>query len=314
VGGADYMPVREGAAQGPPWLVPRGTPDSVSWPRTDPGWLERFRALHRGSDEDVAAFAGRFGWLRLDPFDAAKPELPGTTLIVDANADQPLWADNVRAWRAESLAIEDLLTVLAAIGTVEQGGEVSRRRIVSHFSGADGQTLWLRLGDHLGRPAAGKDWRVEHGPGSGGDVRCIAFLYGPPPESGLRRWAFVPMPVKGGPRRGSGLATAEPVELATLARHALAAVIQGVLGTETSGVMTLDDSIRVMPNSLLGALYLSLARELFNRRSAKICPVCREPFTPRDSRQDYCNRGTGCRSKAYRQRRDQAALRTRAKS
>lgn len=265
----------------PPWLTPRGDAVETAWPRSDRRWLEEFAALQR--DEDIVSFASRHGWLGR----------PGSR----QRASEPTaW------WRSEAATLADLLGTVDDARLLEQGDDQSvHRRVLRHFREVHGL-------DERPRDA----WRRRRSDGwhrgGDGDVTGVAFAYGP------NRVASFRVPKKGGLAPTSLLSSATPQQLSVLARHAVGAVVQSVLQRETAGVITIDDVIRVAPSSQLGALYLTLARELTARRKARTCPVCRELFFPKRRDQHYCNRaGIGCHQKAHRERlAAKKALRTNA--
>ena len=272
----------------PPWLTPRGDAVETAWPRSDKRWLNEFAALRR--DEDIARFASKYGWL-------GRP-------VSRHGATEP-----TTFWRSEAAALADLLGTVDDARLLDQSdarlldrndGQSERARVLRHFR----ETRGLH---EKSRDA----WRRRRSDGwhrSGdGDVTGIAFTYGVNGSASFR----VP---KGGPVPASPLSSATPQQLAVLARNAVGAVAQSVIQRETAGVITIGDAIRVVPRSQLGALYLTLARELTNRRKARACPVCRESFIPKRRDQWYCNRnGIGCHQKANRERRaSERALRANA--
>ncbi|HVC39708.1 MAG TPA: hypothetical protein VNH20_07045 [Candidatus Dormibacteraeota bacterium] len=277
------------------WLSPRdrpesapwGQPETVPWPRSDGGWVRSFADLHRGSDGDIAAFAGRWGWLRFGTLIAPAPLDPGFV---------PVWGDRISTWRRESSALGELLNLLDCSRRVG-AGQAPRQQVLRHFTGDDGASLWLRAGDRMTRRSGRGDWCVEPGASGTGPPVALAFVW-----RAREDILFVRMPVKGAPEPGSNLAVVDPAALGVLARHAVGSAIQQALTKHTAAALTLTEGIRVAPRTLLGAIYLSLARELFNRRGQRVCPVCRQPFMPKRRDQIYCNFGgsQACRSKFNR--------------
>ena len=62
--------------------------------------------------------------------------------------------------------------------------------------------------------------------------------------------------------------------------------------------------LRLHTTTLLGALYVSLARQFAGETAlTRICKGCGQPFTPLHGRQEHC--GTSCRVKTYRRNRAQ---------
>jgi len=275
-----------------PWLVPQGRSELAPWPRSDRRWVRSFADLHRGSDADVAAFASRYGWLRFGSLIAPA--------VLDA-AFVPVWGDRIRTWRQESLGLAELLGVLDCSRSVGVG-QAARQQVLQHFTGEGGASLWLRAGDAVTRRRG--DWGVEWGVSGDGSPLALAFVW-----RGREEILFVPMPVKGAPEPGANLAVADSAALGVLARHAVGVAIQQALAEHTAAALTLAEGIRVAPRTLLGALYLSLSRELFNRRADRTCPVCHSQFTPMRRDQVYCNVGPwggnsqSCKSKANYPRR-----------
>lgn len=280
-----------------PWLVPQGRPEVAPWPRNDPRWVEAFAGLHRHrSDKDVAVFASRYGWLSTGTLiapvavdrDSGRLISPG----VNDPTRKPVLGDRVATWRRESAAFAELRELLEDSGRVG-AGQTYRQRVLRHFTGETG-TLWRRAGDRLSR-ADGGDWRVDAGAPADGPPAELAFVW-----RGRESVSMLPMPFKGAPGPGTNLAVADAGALGVLARYAVAGAIQQVLADSTRAVLTLREGIRAAPRTVLGALYLSLARELFNRRADKTCPTCHEQFTPIRKDQIYCNAygSQRCRSKA----------------
>ncbi len=280
-----------------PWLVPQGRPEVAPWPRNDPRWVEAFAGLHRQrSDKAVAVFASQYGWLSTGTLIApvAVDRETGRLMSPGVNDPtcEPVRGDRVATWRRESADFAELRELLEDSGRVGVG-QTYRQRVLRHFTGETG-TLWWRAGDRLSR-ANGGDWRVEDGGPRDGPPVALAFVWG-----GQEKVSLLPLPIKDAPDAGSNLAVAEARALGELARYAVAVAIQQVLAESTGAVLTLRRGIRVAPRTLLGALYLSLARELFNRRADKTCPTCHEQFTPIRKDQIYCNAygSQRCRSKA----------------
>ena len=197
-------------------------------------------------------------------------------------------------------------------------GRRSDARIAT-FASAHG---WLRCGIPICRQIGGPEtwgdrlsaWHAE----SSRVADLLALLEAAKPphvEVGRRRIvdyftqddAIAPL-VEGGPPAVDGLPPdraalerASDSQLATLARSAVATGVDLTLREETVGTLTETGGVRVRPQSLLGAVFLGVAAELFDRRGQRECPVCHVYFTPRRKDQTYClEPGKGCKWKAYR--------------
>jgi hypothetical protein len=249
----------------------------------------------------VRDFAGQYGWLTTGTLIAPVAVDPKTGRLISPGVNDPAFVpvlgDRVATGRRESADFAELRELLDYSGRVGLGHKY-RLQVVQHFIGETG-TLWLREGDRLSR-ADGGDWRVEDGGLTDGPPVALAFVW-----RGREKVSLLRLPIKGAPDAGANLPVADARALGDLARYAIAVAVQQVLADSTGAVLTLAEGIRVAPRTLLGALYLSLARELFNRRVDRTCPVCRQPFTPKRKDQVYCNAGgsQSCRSKANYPRR-----------
>jgi hypothetical protein len=125
------------------------------------------------------------------------------------------------------------------------------------------------------------------------DAGVPPLVAGGPPAINVRGAEFPP--------DRAALARATGPQLAAVARSAVATAADLALRVETVGTLTMTGGIRVRPQSLLGAVYVGVAAELFNRRGQRECPVCHVYFTPRRKDQTYClDPGKGCKWKAYR--------------
>ena len=277
------------------WLVPAGKPEAVAWPREHPGFLPKFAKLHADppvTNEKVASFASRYGWLR-----------HGTLIVPDPlDWSEPVLGDWIEEWRQESRRVAELLSVMTAAQALRQAeSALERKVVVSHFRSqpdGTGATLWVPAGGELrgltvpGQPIS---WYVVPGKGSPGEGGAIAFAYadiGP---------LFIPMRFEEGPPWGSDLESVPRAELAALAAFAVGVATQAVLQVESHAVLTLAKGIRTAPSSLLGAVYLSLARKLFERGERKVCPECGEAFPQVRSDQIFC--GEAHKARAYRRNR-----------
>ena len=293
-----HRPGQPPVSKGETWLIPVGSPERTGWPRATVGKLTAFGQLHRLDDAGIARFASMHGWLRSgtligsDPVDMSGAHGPG----------EPVLGDRVWTWRRESARLADLLALVAAGRTLRRGeSQVDRRTALGHFQSAlDGsqETLWVGERNKLqGIPQPGQplQWRVVEDPDGRVHRPALAFFYGD--REGV---IFLPspLPVDGAPAWGADLAHAPNRAVAEVALYAAGCAAQTVLREESHGALTLAKGIRVAPTTLLGAMYLIFAADLFERRSAKVCPVCHKQFDP--IRSDAVYDTEACRQKAHR--------------
>ena len=293
---------RDAGGAGDSWLVPEGQPQARAWPREDGGWVDQFAALHKGAPNSVGKFASGYGWLR------------GGVPLVRAGAlgSGPLLGERLLDWQVEARRVADLLAVVEAARALQRvESAVHRNRVLAHFQAGPPnapRTLWVGPGQRLSGTTpttGGMAWQVVSDADGQDGEQAVGFHYGED------RVELIPCPVPHGPAFGADLAHVARGELAELALYAVGAAMQRPLRVETHAVLTLAHGVRVAPRSLLGAVYLSLARRLFNRdRNWRTCPSCREGFRARRANQRYC-KGDACRSRMYRQRRAEASRRAR---
>lgn len=309
------------------WLVAKGPPEPTAWLRDAPerprsGLLAGFRELHRGTDQAIARFASRHGWLTTRTLlVSVEPSLSEEGWVGPAD---PVWGDRVSTWKRESRDMDELWRLLECARRLREAGndEHARQPILAHFqSSPGGATLWVGPQEWLTKdlwatPGADQTpadtwskpgpWHVapvdktmQFVPDPGiPSAQTLGFVY-----RGGEEVLYLRMPIHGGPVWGSRLEWAGQVSgsaLGALARHAALAATQKVIRSETCAVLTDATGIRVAPVSLLGALYLNFARELFERPRQKLCRGCVPPmyFTPRRPNQRWCS--DPCKSRGRR--------------
>ena len=267
------------------WLVALGEPEPRPWPREDGAWVGKFADLREAEPEIVRGFASTYGWL------GARVAL----VPVAARESGPVVGESVTTWRIHSHIAAELLGLIDAadsLSDAKTAGEMHRRRVLEHFGfGPPGHRgpHWLGPDGQPPEPSRltdGVTWEYAGTTVSPGDPGLL-FHYG-------TRSLLVPFPVDRGPRFGMDLSRAPSSELAALARAGVAYALQDALRSETHGVLTLTLGLRVAPHSLLGAVYLGLARRLFRRKGqSRKCPGCGAWFPAQVGQQRYCTRECG---------------------
>ncbi|MGH7691523.1 MAG: hypothetical protein ACRENY_02365 [Candidatus Dormibacteria bacterium] len=268
--------------------------------------MRQFADLHGRSDVAVVKFASRHGWLRSRWPDAADP---------DPTAG-PLRADRLSDWRRESADVAELIGLAEDAERLRRhGSEEDRRRVLEHFQ-AYGETLWLGPpGESVpGRvaPAQGLRrvpleevfWKAPEGANYS---HALAFtwrsrhatMYLPYPGPGQPTFRVAGRGA-GAPTWGSDLTLAHGRALSELAMFAVGCMTEWVLVSETHTTLTLRRGIRAAPSSLVGAVYLGLARELLfaHVEEDRVCPACGERFTANRRNARWCSEP--CRSRGQR--------------
>lgn len=259
-----------------PWVVAAGEPSSLNladrrkyFPLRDHSCLFRVFAETQVDPEGITAFANDYGLLgmRLDAGQGPAMPMIGT-------------AEPVAAWESEIVAIRSALALWDMV------------------SAGDSEALARQLSPFMEFAAAEREWEAS----AGGNV---ALLDRRAVSAGEIRWYRTHPEVAGMFAAG---------EFRSIALSRVQAIVNEHLGSRVSPRILWDESSKgdwglyFVPDSLVGAIWVQFAQAITENRDYRRCRQCDSWFEI-DHYKARANRyfcSNACRSKAYRERQQEA--------